>query len=75
MAFLETTRGVFGEVLLFMFTAEAVVAASLLDALDSQTPKESTAVGTIFTLIAGTLYAGRTYWDEKSGRDSQSRRR
>ena len=65
MAIWETARGVIGEALLFMFAAAAVAAAaSLLDMIESSSPKESAAVATSFALIAGTLYTARTYWDE-----------
>ena len=66
MALWETIRGIIGEILLFIFAAAIFAAAvSVLDMLDSPTPKERAALGTFFTLIAGILYAARTYWDEK----------
>ena len=66
MALWETMRGIIGEILLFIFVAAMVAAAaSVLDMLDSPTPKEGAVLGTFFTLIAGILYAARTYWDEK----------
>lgn len=66
MALGESTRGFIGEVLLFLLAAAAfAAAASLLGTFESSTPKEGAVVGTFFTVIAGTLYAGRTYWDEK----------
>ena len=66
MALWETMRGIIGEILLFIFVAATVAAAaSVLDMLDSPTPQEGVVLGTFFTLIAGILYAARTYWDEK----------
>ncbi len=62
---METLRGIVGEILLFLFVAATVAAvAALLDMLESPTPKEGAAVGASFTLIAGLIYAARTYWDE-----------
>lgn len=66
MAFWETARGFFGEFLLFLFAAATVAAvASVLDMFDSLRPKESAIVATLFILIAGILYATRTYCDER----------
>ena len=66
MALWETMRGIVWEILLFMFAAAAVAAtASLLEMLNSQAPKEGAIIATSFALIATTLYAARTYWDER----------
>lgn len=66
MALWETMRAICGEILLFVFVASTVAAAaSLLDMLDSSTPKEGAIIATSFTIVAGMLYAARTYWDER----------
>ena len=65
MVLWQTTRGIFGESMLFMFTTASLAAAtSLLDMLDSPTPKEGAVIATSFAVVAAMLYAARTYWDE-----------
>ena len=65
MAPRETTRGILGESLLFMFTAAALAAAvSILSMFDNPTPQGSAAIATSYTVIAGILYACRNYCDE-----------
>ena len=65
MALWETMRGIVGEILLFLFVGATVAAmASVLDMSDSLTPEEAAAVAASFTILAGIIYASRTYWDE-----------